>query len=344
MRSSRKIRTYDSSYIDNILKSENKSYLPSTYLSPTTIKYFKDYSKLILQSIFIIFIVVSLTFLLLSLSNLQPALLEDIKQKGDEAAIQALEEQFRVNESLWNQFWFAWGDIFSSGMGTSWSSGASVSSEMWPKMAVSIQIGLISFAFSLLIGVPLGVIFGSTKGEIIDWTSAILSAIAFSVPVFVIALIFLVINYSLGVPFVWDKGNIFMYLIPAFVLAIPVAFTYSRYLKTSINLEWSKQYVSFAKVKGARKNRILYKHTFKSAMFPIVTFIPFVFISVFIGSITVESVFAIPGAGSLLIDSVLDGDQPVLLAIVFVYTALVVFAFFIRDLLYDFLDPRIRNK
>ncbi|NQX83603.1 MAG: ABC transporter permease [Mycoplasmataceae bacterium] len=338
----RKADLYKNTYLDNLLGYQNRKYKPSYYFSPSTVDKIARYSKQILQSLLIIFIVFTVTFFLLQIIGGSPEILND--PKLNEVSRNQLMSDMHLDESSISQYGYALLDIFNGTMGTSWEDGAQVSTKIFSKMGISIQIGLIAFSFSLLIGIPMGVVFGSTDGSAVDWTSAIFSSIAFAVPTFVIALIVVSINYALGLPIVFDYGNAFMYLIPALVLAIPISFTYVRYLKTSINQEWRKQYVKFAKVKGVKKNRILYRHTFKSALFPIATYLPFVAISVFFGSLTVETIFAIPGSGKLLVDSVLSGDNPTILGLVFVYTIVTVLAFLIRDILYDMLDPRIRVK
>ena len=338
----REVVKYKNTYLDNLLGYQNRKYKASYYFSPTSLDRIKKYVNLILQSLLIIFIVFTVTFFLLQAIGGNPEVLND--PKLNDAARDQIINEMHLNESVMNQYGYALLDVFNGSFGISWEDGQQVSTKIFSKMGISFQIGLIAFSLSLLIGIPMGVVFGSTEGSAVDWTSALFSSIAFAVPSFVIALIVVAINYSLGLPIVFDYGNAFMYLIPALVLAIPIAFYYVRYLKTSINMEWKKQYVKFAKVKGVKKNRILYKHTFKSAMFPVATFLPFVAISVFFGSLTVETIFAIPGSGKLLVDSVISGDNPTILGLVLVYTFVTVLAFFIRDILYDFLDPRIRVK
>ena len=135
-----------------------------------------------------------------------------------------------------------------------------------------------------------------------------------------------------------------MYIMPALIIAVPVGFGYSRYLRSSIRKEYGEQYVSLARIKGVSENKILWKHIFKPSLFPIVNYLPFVVIGALFGSITIESVFSIPGTGQMLISASLEHDQSSLLAITTIYTFFTVVSFFVRDLLIKFVDPRTRGE
>ncbi len=253
-------------------------------------------------------------------------------------------EILHLDKGFLNQYIFSVTSLFDGTMGTSWSDLQSVSSVLWGRLFISATIGFIAVGLSILIGLPVGIFLARRQGIISDFLASIISVIAFSVPSFVVALLMVFFNSTVGLPFVFEYGNLFMYVLASLAIAIPVGFGYTRYLRTSVRQEYSEQYVALARVKGVKEEKILKTHILKPALFPIINYLPFVVVGAFFGSITIESVFAIPGSGQMLINSALEGDQPTVLAITTLYTFFTVISFFVRDLLITFVDPRIKGE
>lgn len=297
--------------------------------------------KLALRVFVTMLIVYTLVFLLVNSIPGDNQIIAAAKEKGDPATIKRLEDLFYLNDSWISRYFKTLGHMFDGTYGLSGSTGRYVSESLFPRFSLSIQIGSIALALSLLIGLPIGIYSARRKDPFNEVFIAILSSISFSVPPFVFGLFFMIINYSMGLPIVFEYGNAFMYFIPAIVIAIPIAFTYARYLKTSMREEYQKQYVSFARVKGLDEETILWKQVFKTSLYPIITYFPLVVITCFFGSMTIETIFGIPGSGTLLVSSALENDHNMVLALAMVYTILVVLSFAIRDLLYTLIDPKI---
>ena len=131
---------------------------------------------------------------------------------------------------------------------------------------------------------------------------------------------------------------------PAIAVALPKIAMVVKFLRNSILSEVNKDYVRTAYSKGNIERRVLYRHMLRNAMIPVVTFLAMVIADILAGSIVVEQVFSVPGMGRLLITSISGRDYPVVQAIVTYVTAMVVIINFIVDVLYQFIDPRVKAQ
>lgn len=329
-----------------ILVQKQRKHNLFNWVSPNSEYWLKTILKLILEIFLITWVVFTLVFILFNLIPGEPKLITDAKQKGDPQTIMALQDLFHIGPSygFFNRYFYALKQMFDGTLGISWTTGQIISDVFWQRLSISISIGALAIGFSALFGIPIGIFLARRETSFSDFIAAIVTLLAFSIPSFVIALLIVGINTAMGLPTVFEYGNIFMYLMPALIIAIPVGFGYSRYLRSSIRKEYSEQYVSLARIKGVSENKILWKHIFKPSLFPIVNYLPFVVIGALFGSITIESVFSIPGTGQMLINASLEHDQSSLLAITTIYTFFTVISFFVRDLLIKFVDPRTRGE
>ncbi len=344
---------FENENLNKVVASQKKNNLLNS-LSPEVRFWSKRLFKLVVELILITWAVFTIVFLLMNLPymlNLQELMPSGVTQKlahatesEQEAVKMAAFSTLHLDHGVIVQYFYSIKGIFDGTMGISWSTLNPVSWDLWGRLFVSSTIGFISVILSVLIGIPLGVFFARREGIISDALASLISVIAFSIPSFVIALLLVFVNSLIGLPFVFDYGNVFMYILASIAIAIPVGFGYTRYLRTSVRQEYSEQYVSLARVKGVSEEKILKKHILKPALFPIINYFPFVVVGAFFGSITIESVFSIPGTGQMLIQSGLEGDQTTVLAITTLYTFFTVISFFVRDLLITFVDPRIKGE
>ncbi len=339
--------------LNTVVASQRKNNMLN-FVSPGAKFWTKRILKLLLEVILITWAVFTIVFILMNLpymTGVQECMPTGVTEKlahanaEEQAALTAqLFQQLHIDKGYFNQYIHSIGSLFDGTMGLSWSSLQPVSNNLWSRLGISATIGFIGVVLSMLIGIPLGIFLARREGMLSDFTASLMSVIAFSIPSFVIALIMVLINSTIGLPFVFEYGNVFMFLLAGLAISIPVGFGYTRYLRTSVRQEYSEQYVALARVKGVPEDKILKSHILKPALFPIINYLPFIVVGAFFGSITIESVFAIPGTGKMLIDSALDGDQPTVLAITTLYTFFTVISFFVRDLLITFVDPRIKGE
>ncbi len=342
------MKQFKNENLNTIIKTQKKHNL-FNWVTPKATFWTKKLSLLLLELIAITFVVFTVVFLLIHQMPGQPKAINDIlsshnSEPSKELAIKAKQAYYHIDGSLFNQYLWSIRAFFDGTMGISWSSAAPVSLTFWGRLGTSMVIGFSSMIFSFAIGIPCGIYLARRETRFSDISASILSVISFSIPSFVFALLSVGINKELDLPFVFEYGNVFMIMLPAIIIAIPMGFGYTRYLRSSIRSEYKEQYVALARIKGVSESKILTKHILKPALFPIVNYLPFLVVGAFFGSITIETVFAIPGAGNMLINAALENDQPVILAITIVYTIFMVLSFFIRDLLITFIDPRIRGE
>ncbi len=344
---------FKNSHLNKVVSAEKKNNRTNS-ISPATKFWTKRILKLIFEIILITWVVYTLVFLLMNMPYMlglqKPvpaglsASLQGVTGESAAAITQQVQHDLHLDKSYINQYFFSLSGMFNGTMGISWDTLNPVSIELWGRMLVSATIGFISIILSMIIGVPMGIFLARREGMLSDFLSSIISVIAFSIPSFVIALLLVFINYSIGLPFVFEYTNVFVYLLASLAIAVPVGFGYTRYLRTSIRQEYSEQYVALARVKGVREEKILRTHILKPALFPIINYLPFVVVGAFFGSITIETVFSIPGSGQMLINAALAGNQATVLAITTLYTFFTVISFFIRDLLLTFVDPRVKGE
>lgn len=305
----------------------------------------KIFTKLFLELIVITFLVFTIIFAITNAMDGDPKIIADAKgEKAPDEVILALENMLGVNDSWFTQYGNSLKGVFNGTFGQSWSTiGVSTSSIVLPQLMTSFSIGFIAIGLSIAMGVPIGIFLARREGKLISYASTFSSVIAFSIPSFIIALVLLVINYSLGLPVVFTYNSIFALLIPALAIAIPIGFGYSRHLRGSIKEEYTKQYVQLARVKGATESQVFRSHVFKPSLVPIVTYLPFIVISALTGVVTTEMVFAVPGSGSALVNAATQNDRNAILALSFFYTVVIILSFFTRDILLQFIDPKIRR-
>ncbi len=142
-----------------------------------------------------------------------------------------------------------------------------------------------------------------------------------------------------------DMGGFLFYLLfPALAIALPKAAMTARFLRGSLLTELRADYVRTARSKGCGERRVMYGHVLRNAMMPVITFLGMIIAEIVAGSIVVEQVFSLPGIGRLLISSISTRDLPVVEILILYITFVVIFVYFLVDILYRVVDPRISGK
>ena len=219
------------------------------------------------------------------------------------------------------------------------------------KLPVTLWLALLSLILTILISIPLGVLWAGTKNKFFDGILNVLTQGSMAVPAFFLGIL---VTYLFGIIFkafipgsyVGYKddfpGFISYMIFPAIAIAIPKTGMTARFLRNSTLTELKSDYVRTAKSKGVTDGHILFKHVLRNAMLPVVTFLGMIIAEVVAGSIVVEQVFALPGIGRLLISAISTRDFPVVEILILYITMVVIIVYFIVDIIYRILDPRIR--
>jgi oligopeptide transport system permease protein len=211
------------------------------------------------------------------------------------------------------------------------------------KAPMSLQFGLTALAIGIPIGWALGIMMARKKGGGWDRGGTFYIALMNSVPAAVyIILIQLYGSTLLGVPMLFNPEVPATRILPIFSLCLPIiaanAFWMRRFMVDEIN----KDYIKLAYAKGVPNTEIFFRHVFRNAVVPMTNTIPAAILFTIVGSIFVEGFFSIPGTGGLLIDVIRRQDNPMVQALVIIYSSLGVFGLLLGDLLMAFVDPRIK--
>ena len=278
------------------------------------------------------------------------------KMLGTEAtpeAVRELRAQLGLDRPVFLRYgsWLA--GFLSGDMGTSYSYQMPVADMIGQKLPVTALLTALSFVFTVLLSIPLGVLAGSVRNRFLDRAIAVLDQLFMSIPPFFLGILMCYvfgILFRLFVPgdFVAleaDPWGCIRYLVfPALAIAIPRAAMTVKMLRASILNQMERDYVRTARSRGSTKDRILRKHVLRNAIIPVITFIATSMAEIVASSIVIEQVFAIPGIGVLLLSSINNRDFPVVQALVMILVLWVVLVNFLADLLYQYMDPRIRLR
>ncbi len=275
---------------------------------------------------------------------------------GTEATAEAradLREELGLDRPVLVRYW-DWLTSFVKGdMGTSYSYRMPVSEMLADKLPITFLLTIMSFLFTVVLSIPLGILAGSTRSKALDVIITAFDQLVMSVPAFFIGILacFVFGNvFSLFVP-----GNFVSYteswsrclgylVLPALSIAIPRVAMTVKMLRSSILGQLEQDYVRTAHSRGNRRGAILTRHVLKNALIPVITFLAVSAAEIMTGSIIIEQVFTIPGVSRLLIASISNRDFPVVQAIVVILAAWIVIVNFVADLLYQLVDPRIRLR
>ncbi len=270
---------------------------------------------------------------------------------------EALREELGLDKPPVERY-FRWaGGVLRGDLGVSYRYSKNMN-EMMPvaeligdKLPVTLWLAFISLILTILFAIPLGVLWAGTKNRFLDGFLNVLTQTSMAIPAFFLGIL---VTYLFGIVFKAftpgsyvsikkDFGGFISYMIfPAIAIAIPKIGMTARFLRNSTLTELRSDYVRTARSKGVSEKTILFKHVLRNAMLPVVTFLGMIIAEVVAGSIVVEQVFSLPGIGRLLISSISTRDFPVVEILILYITMVVIVVYFIVDIIYRVLDPRIR--
>jgi len=214
-------------------------------------------------------------------------------------------------------------------------------------LPLSMKLGALAMLLAVVAGVSAGIIAALRKNTIIDRIVTGVSMVGISIPIFVIApLMVLVFAVMLGwLPASWaGSGSSDRLLMPVIALALPQIAYIARLTRASMINIMSSDFVRTARAQGLCTMSIVRYHAIKPAMLPLLSYMGPAVAGILTGSVVVEEVFGIPGVGQFFIRGALNRDYTLVLGITVVYAALVIFLNLVVDLLYGYLDPRIRGR
>jgi len=299
-------------------------------------------AKRLLGLLVVLFAVVSITFLL---ARLQPGGPFDSDKEPPAFVKEELLKRYDLDGSLWSQYTRYLGDLAKGDLRVSFRyRNWSVKEVIAQQLPVSLQLGGISFVLATIGGVALGALAAMRRDTWTDRGAMLVAVLAISLPSFITGpLLIGVFSLWLGWFPVggWGGGWRTVFL-PALCLAAPYTAYIARLMRNSMLEVLGADYIRTAKAKGLSPWSVGGKHALKVALLPVVTFLGPLAAHLLTGSIIVESIFSIPGAGSIFVNSIQNRDGFLLCGVVIVYCTLLVLFNLLVDLLYCLLDPRIK--
>jgi peptide/nickel transport system permease protein len=305
-----------------------------------------DMAKYILKRIlFLIPVIIGITlfiYVIMSVAPGDPAELL-LGNTVTEEVLQAKRVEMGLDKPVLIQYLNYMGGVLQGDFGTSWFSSYNVLQEFAQRLPNTLRLGLLAMAIAAVAGVPLGVLAAVRQYHVFDYITLVGAMMFSSMPAFWFGLMAQVyISLKWGLLPATGAGSVAHYILPAFTLAGAQLAGQVRLTRTSM-LEVIKQdYVRTARAKGAPEGRVIIKHVLRNGMLPVATGLGMAFAYLLGGTVITESVFAIPGVGSLLIGAVKIRDVPVVMGIVVVIAVFVGVVNLLVDLLYAFIDPRVK--
>jgi peptide/nickel transport system permease protein len=236
--------------------------------------------------------------------------------------------------------------------GFSYADGRPVIERVWERIPATVELMGAGFLLSGLVAVPIGVIAAVRRRSFFDHTSTVLAFIGISMPVYWLGLI---LQFAFGLKLRWlplsgrqtfgseDPWDQLLHLVmPACVLAIVHIAVWSRYLRSSMVDALAQPYMAAARAKGLSERMLLLRHALRNALLPLVTVVSMDVAFLLSGAVITESIFAWPGIGGLFVDSIFRRDYTVIMGVLMMGAASVIFFNLLADVLYAWIDPRVR--
>ena len=283
-----------------------------------------------------------LVFFIISLTPGDPAVMI-LGNGATEEAIGELREEMGFNEPVIIQYGIYMKDLLTGDMGTSYSTGKAVSSEIGQRFPNTFKLTLTAIILSVMISIPIGVVSATRQYSLFDNLGMIIALIGISMPSFWVGLI-LIIIFALNLRWLPSGGmdGFKSLILPAFTLAIASTASITRTTRSSMLEVIRQDYIDTAKAKGVSRGVVIRKHALKNALIPAITVIGLEFGVLLGGAVLTETVFSWPGIGRLMVESIQRKDTPMVLGCIIVFAVAFSLVNLLIDILYSFIDPRIK--
>jgi len=299
--------------------------------------------KRFLHGVVVLWVVATLTFLLLRVAPGGPF---DSERKLPPEIIANLEAKYHLDEPVWQQYVRYLAGIAQGDFGPSYRYlDRGVAEIIADTLPTSALLGILAIAFAILISFPLGLLAAYYKNSLIDRFCLLFATLGISLPNFLLgALLIWTVALQLGwlQAARWDQWS--SAILPMITLGAAPAAYLAALLRSTLIDTFGDDFIRTARAKGLKESTVVVKHTLCNSLIPVLTVMGPVTAALLTGSFVVEYVFAIPGMGRFFINAVTDRDYPLIIGVTLVYTAVLVGANFLVDMLYGYVDPRIRTE
>jgi peptide/nickel transport system permease protein len=263
-------------------------------------------------------------------------------------AVAALRRELGLDRALWEQYLRYLGNVVTFDLGDSLKFKVSVASLLGKRLEVSLALIVYATVLMIVLSLPLGIISALRKDGIFDQVTRVVLMVTLVMPAFWLGILFLtyfsvklqifpVAGYGEG----WREHLHHLFL-PALTIALSIMPILVRALRTSILEAMASDYVRTARAKGLQERAVVSAHVLRNALIPALTLLGLSVGYLLGGTVIVENVFSLPGAGKLLVDAISARDYPLVQSTTLVFAILVIFVNLLTDVIYTFLDPRVR--
>jgi peptide/nickel transport system permease protein len=290
----------------------------------------------------VLWAVVTLVFLLIRIVPGDPAR-NLVGENATEQQYQQARSDLGLDKPMLEQYTDYWQRFVRGDWGTNPVTRETVFGRIMSRYPATIRLAIAAMIIAILISVPLGVTAATHRGSFVDSLSTLTALLGISLPSFALGpLLVLIFSVELGLTPVAGAGGLDNLILPAITLGAALSAILTRIVRSSVLEELNEDYVRTARAKGLPERTVIYKHVLKNGLIPVVTVLGLQFGVLLAGAIITERVFAWPGVGSLLVDSIAERDYKLTQGCILVIAATYVLVNTATDILYRFLDPRIK--
>jgi len=307
----------------------------------------------LLLSVLVLFGISVIAFSMIHLSPGGPTAIYAVSPNFDARQLERIEELLGLNDPLHIQYIKWLKGVLTGEWGFSYRDGRPVAEVILERLPNTVELTMASLIISIGVGVPVGIFTAARAGTVARWIANMLTMTAISMPTFWLGLMVILVfserfgmipsggMFTIGAEFsLWDRLH--HLLAPALVLGTPSIATWWRYTHSGMVEVMLEDYVRTARAKGLSERMVTYRHALRNVLITLVTLAGLSLPNLFSGALVTEAVFAWPGNGRLLVESLVRRDYPVVMGNFMVIALLVVLGNLIADLSYALVDPRVR--
>ena len=290
-------------------------------------------------------VIISVSFIVFFIVNLapgDPARLV-VGVEADEATIERVREELGLNENIFVRFAMYMYNMLRGDLGTSFYSDKPVMEAYFERFPATITLAFWTVVIGMIVSLPLGIISAVKQYSWIDNFGMVFALLAVSMPNFWLGiLLILLFSLKLGILPSGGYQGWYSVIMPAATIGMQMFAVMTRMTRSAMLEVIRQDYIKTARAKGLSERVVILKHAFNNALIPIITTIGTMFISMVCGAVVIEQVFAWPGVGRLILDAISKRDFPVVIGSVTLTTIVVCIVNLFIDILYGFVDPRIK--
>lgn len=300
--------------------------------------------KRIFRSFITLFIVTTIVFMLMRLMP-EEGYFGDGYDKLDEAQREAIMTGMGLRDPMHIQLFNFYKGLMKGDLGTSitYRAKVPVTEILAKKIPYSLWLGLSSIMFAIILGLWMGISMAHHKDRLMDGVGTFYIVIIRAVPSAVYYLFLqLYLTSWLKLPILFDVDDKASFFLPLLSMSLVSLAGYAMWMRRYMVDELNKDYIRLARAKGLKSKEIMFKHVMRNAFVPMAQYLPTSILFAISGSLYIESLYSIPGIGSLLVESIQRQDNPLVQALVLIYAAISIFGLLMGDVLMALFDPRIK--